>query len=383
MNEYLPDFFEYLEEALREERGKTINPVIEFAKFLYLKSQKGELESDYDDFTIDDFISETENLKSEIHRWPEDNNTVWLEKISPNRWGYKSSSNQNSTDVFSSSSLESKPNDIRKILEKNASNIDEDELDKLRDHVKELKSKDKPHDNDRETIAEISYLIANVSFNVDKTDINAGEWFEAGYSLAEIDSTRACQCFRKASELYSILLKHSESADSLDEALSLRDYDKLDAKEKKVYRKDLVDCQVQYSRAGQNDKSSEKYVESNDLKSAEMCWLLKSFYWLFKVTSKYGESPTKVLVSALITILFSTFIYSCFGIKSGIDQYGNPILERDFWTGLYFSFVTFTTLGYGDYSPVGFVRLIATLQALSGLILTSLFMVTLVRKHSR
>ncbi len=37
------------------------------------------------------------------------------------------------------------------------------------------------------------------------------------------------------------------------------------------------------------------------------------------------------------------------------------------WNYIYFSVVTFTTLGYGDYSPQGWARLPAAIQAIFGL----------------
>ncbi|HHX8564391.1 TPA: ion channel [Vibrio diabolicus] len=74
----------------------------------------------------------------------------------------------------------------------------------------------------------------------------------------------------------------------------------------------------------------------------------------------------------------SVVIYYIFGIHDG-----NTTIKGEFGTSVYFALVTFTTLGYGDFSPVGAVRFVATAQALLGLLLTSLFMVTLVRKFSR
>jgi voltage-gated potassium channel Kch len=38
------------------------------------------------------------------------------------------------------------------------------------------------------------------------------------------------------------------------------------------------------------------------------------------------------------------------------------------WDALYFSFVTITTLGYGDIQPAGFARVIATMEAVWGLL---------------
>lgn len=60
-----------------------------------------------------------------------------------------------------------------------------------------------------------------------------------------------------------------------------------------------------------------------------------------------------------------------------------PALCRWF-TALYFSIVTFTTLGYGDLggAPV-WGRAAATLEVLVGSVLMSLFLVCIVRKFSR
>lgn len=46
---------------------------------------------------------------------------------------------------------------------------------------------------------------------------------------------------------------------------------------------------------------------------------------------------------------------------------GSP--EPDILNCAYFSFATYTTLGYGDISPVGALRFLAGLEALTGLVL--------------
>ena len=72
--------------------------------------------------------------------------------------------------------------------------------------------------------------------------------------------------------------------------------------------------------------------------------------------------------------------YSINGIYSSS---ANGVIDS-FTTCFYFSVVTFTTLGYGDFSPVNaFTRLISSSEAICGLLLTSLFMVTVVRKYAR
>ena len=52
-------------------------------------------------------------------------------------------------------------------------------------------------------------------------------------------------------------------------------------------------------------------------------------------------------------------------------------------TAVYYSVITFATVGYGDWHPVGWARLFAAVEALSGVTLMSAFTVVLVRKIIR
>jgi hypothetical protein len=54
-----------------------------------------------------------------------------------------------------------------------------------------------------------------------------------------------------------------------------------------------------------------------------------------------------------------------------------------FFECLYYSVVTFTTLGYGDFIPVGFSRLEAALEAFTGSFTIALFVVVFVKKMTR
>jgi voltage-gated potassium channel Kch len=55
----------------------------------------------------------------------------------------------------------------------------------------------------------------------------------------------------------------------------------------------------------------------------------------------------------------------------------------EFFNSLYFSVVTFTTLGYGDISPVGVARFIAACEAFLGSFTMALFVVVFVKKMTR
>jgi hypothetical protein len=65
----------------------------------------------------------------------------------------------------------------------------------------------------------------------------------------------------------------------------------------------------------------------------------------------------------LLLVVFAV-LYRDLGIIES-ERPGRPVVH-DFWTSLYFSAVTFTTLGYGDFYPTTPARALAGLQSLTG-----------------
>jgi hypothetical protein len=78
--------------------------------------------------------------------------------------------------------------------------------------------------------------------------------------------------------------------------------------------------------------------------------------------------------SAAIILLFGC-IYSIFPVDSI-----RPCV-RSFWEALYFSGITFSTVGYGDHAPVGWLEPFAVTEALLGIVLSSSFVVALTRRY--
>jgi len=68
-----------------------------------------------------------------------------------------------------------------------------------------------------------------------------------------------------------------------------------------------------------------------------------------------------VFLMGLMNISFFALFYYMFGIKSGSE-----VIIGDLPTSFYFSIVTWTTLGYGDFSPVESLRFLAAFEALMG-----------------
>ncbi|RSD30034.1 ion channel [Vibrio pectenicida] len=101
----------------------------------------------------------------------------------------------------------------------------------------------------------------------------------------------------------------------------------------------------------------------------------------------YGEDPMRVVGFSMFLILVCALAYFFLDTTSA-----HPIYEElsgwqfylfEFFNSLYFSVVTFTTLGYGDISPVGFARFVAALEAFLGSFTMALFVVVFVKKMTR
>jgi hypothetical protein len=63
--------------------------------------------------------------------------------------------------------------------------------------------------------------------------------------------------------------------------------------------------------------------------------------------------------STILIIHFAGIFYLV-----GFHQLSNPTI----WDGLYFSIVTWTTLGYGDLTPIAELRMLAALEAMFGFV---------------
>lgn len=83
-----------------------------------------------------------------------------------------------------------------------------------------------------------------------------------------------------------------------------------------------------------------------------------------------------VIVSFGFLYLIPCFTFNAPGSNGHSIQRGLCILEA-----LYFSGISFTTIGYGDISPVGYARVLAVSEGLLGVILSSSFLVSLVRRY--
>ena len=103
---------------------------------------------------------------------------------------------------------------------------------------------------------------------------------------------------------------------------------------------------------------------------------------LMDILSGYTEKPGRVIASSFAIVIFFGLLY--FFFNASCPSRGDMSAPTGFWDNLYFSFITFTTVGFGDYAPrpVVWFRLLACLEAFSGPFMAGLYIFTLTRRYA-
>ncbi|WP_293778453.1 potassium channel family protein [uncultured Oxalicibacterium sp.] len=100
------------------------------------------------------------------------------------------------------------------------------------------------------------------------------------------------------------------------------------------------------------------------------------FSRVFVIATGGFIKPSRIVLWAAVVILGFSGIY-----WQGASSFGqaNPI--GSYWDALYFSGVTFTTIGYGDILPLHWMRVFAVFEGLLGISLSGAFLVSLTRRY--
>lgn len=150
------------------------------------------------------------------------------------------------------------------------------------------------------------------------------------------------------------------------------------------------EAKVLYNSIGDYDAASRSFVLERD---SHMKWTysfsrrfvikIMRFVWL------YGESPLHAFRSIVLVWVLFAFLFLFSGIRTHgeIIEYSlssnfNMLFFKDFGTCLYFSIVTMSTLGYGDYSPLSVSsRILAGFEAFIGMVLIAMLLVSIQRRY--
>ena len=97
--------------------------------------------------------------------------------------------------------------------------------------------------------------------------------------------------------------------------------------------------------------------------------------WLARLRSLHRTRVLVLILGLLTTHVFEIWIYAIgYGQLDGVADFGiifhTVASEPTTWLDyVYFSFITYTTVGYGDMVPRGPIRFVAASEALTGWVL--------------
>lgn len=98
----------------------------------------------------------------------------------------------------------------------------------------------------------------------------------------------------------------------------------------------------------------------------------------------YGERPVRVLLSGAVIIILCGLFFS--SDMAHLAYSFDKECDLSLFEGMYFSTITFTTLGFGEIYPTGndwLTRVVTMVESLSGICLVTLFVVSLSKRFSR
>ena len=163
-------------------------------------------------------------------------------------------------------------------------------------------------------------------------------------------------------------------------------------------------AKVEYGKEGKYDDAGRMYVREREstrlhLKSQHGNLVKRAWLWIWNHSSNYGESPLRfigwiaaiVLIFALINLpIISTWLDWWPSItfeKYPFHRWGDGIIDGVLYnivTALYFSAVTFATLGFGDITPVNILgKICAIAEVLLGYLMFGVLITLVARKMTR
>jgi len=123
-----------------------------------------------------------------------------------------------------------------------------------------------------------------------------------------------------------------------------------------------------------------------------MLWAYPVYYfqkYVFDYVGRYATAPTRVLMNALLAVfLYALIFYLGTEFFPSVGSVATTLPAElssvhDFWNCIYYSAITFCTVGYGDYFAVGYLKIFAAFEGFTGIFLMSYFTVAFVRKILR
>lgn len=157
----------------------------------------------------------------------------------------------------------------------------------------------------------------------------------------------------------------------------------------KVMKKILISLKNNYQKLGWHKEEDRMYREFKVVELIEKKQVnnyMEYFVgrYILNLFFGFGTLPVRAFMAGLVLQFIYGILYTIFGING---MYGGMITNKyafkDFFTYLYFSAITYTTVGYGDLTPIGYARFLSASEGFLGIFMMSAFTVTFARKLIR
>jgi len=171
--------------------------------------------------------------------------------------------------------------------------------------------------------------------------------------------------------------------------------DAYQAKDKQRYLKAAEVCRnikQCYENFGSYETAGDFYYGEMECRRKQAHFRKRIGLEFMRFSAGYGERSNRVILTCLITVLLCAFLYLFSGVNTDegiINRELYPDFSQtystlvDYFHCLYFSVVSFTTIGYGDYRPLGVSRFIGASEGFFGAFFIAMFVLTIGRKMNR
>ena len=164
---------------------------------------------------------------------------------------------------------------------------------------------------------------------------------------------------------------------------------KADALEKYLESEEIYrNVKTNFKNRGFSTEGGKFFYREMTMKRKQMPFFSAERFWskMIDMICGYGENPFRIITFSFSYIFINAIIFCFLGVSGDNEFFRLSIHQSVFenlrviYNTIYYSFVTFTTLGYGDLTPTGFGKFVAIVEAYSGAFLMALFVITVYKK---
>lgn len=249
--------------------------------------------------------------------------------------------------------------------------------------------------------AGFSYALSGNVYEKAERWLGAGlNYSQSGYAYEQSrEYEKAGESYRLAGESYretgkwqEVALSYQQSGEACKTAKSWRSAGLSFFQSGNAYKKALMWAEAEenfckakmaYTEAGAYEDSGNMYYSEMLMKRMRMKkYSLKRFIsYMYDIICGYGEKPRNLVIGCFIIIFGFAFIYM---FPDGLVYQGDSEISDALWAkflySLYFSAITFVTLGQREFEPTGYMRPFVMIEALLGIFLIIMLVLILGRK---